>query len=425
MLIQEGGAELTLNRISDFFSTEPMINLGETIESKKPYFRVIFKIIGILGTSLVGTSLLIITGLLFYPNFRKPTGKSTIFQLGLSINNKRVFENVNEVLNIEAPKSIVLNGPPISLIDKIKMVLSSPQYIWKMAKLFKKLKHENSFVQTQQLLGSIAYVIYEWAFYRELPDIVCIANDHSPICMALIDCAHKHKISTCYMQHAPVTKYFPPLNFDLSVLFDQCSLEIYENSMLPKRSVNRGSITFLSPFVSEFKQPRMNPPPYKVGICLSLVTNFDALHNLVNEILEHKNVSFIFLRPHPRCKLNYSFFEKKSKVSVCSEIELPSQFFERVDIILVPNSGIAIESLHSGKVTYYEEEIDNIASADHYGFVEARILQKFKISYLDDIYSNISFFDQEWKNRYSRYDLTISTSFETMKENVAYCFDAL
>ena len=85
-----------------------------------------------------------------------------------------------------------------------------------------------------------------------------------------------------------------------------------------------------------------------------------------------------------------------------------SGFAETCDIMLVPNSGVAIELLHLGKPVFYTPDMDYIGS-DYYGFVGAGVIPLFDPEWLDSPDRIDAFFGPEWRGRYAVFDETIVT----------------
>ncbi len=93
-------------------------------------------------------------------------------------------------------------------------------------------------------------------------------------------------------------------------------------------------------------------------------------------------------------------------------------------MVLSPNSGIAIEALHSGTPTFYTLGSDYLPD-DYYGFVADGIIPVFDIALLDRPDQMCAFFNDAWKNVFARHDETMSSSPAEMKEEVRASFNQL
>jgi hypothetical protein len=226
---------------------------------------------------------------------------------------------------------------------------------------------------------------------------------------------------TCYIQHAPVTHHFPPLNYDLAILYDRASAAAYASSAARSCGNARPSIEFLPPFSDGYKRPNVGEPPYTVGICLSFLPDVEALGALIDELASSRFVKGVVLRAHPRCTLDlsklaragFAFFQPKSRSA--------EDFFANVDVVLVPNSGVTIAALHFGCPTYFTPGLDSLPE-DYYGFVAQGILPVYRPEIFADCDALLSFFDDGWLSRFSDLDETVNTPVATAQKNVELAF---
>jgi hypothetical protein len=281
--------------------------------------------------------------------------------------------------------------------------------IWCISKELTIARHESPLAQVQATIGCAALQLLS---RHETPDnlkVICIASDHSPISVALTIFAKNVSVGVCYLQHAPVTKYFPPLDYDLSILFDRASVRAYEASASLNKVAMSSNVILLPPFRDDFAGVRVPKKPYKVGICLSVVSNLGGLRELIGSISNHHDIEEVHLRPHPRCSLDLNPLLESKKAKLSSQSRDPRSFFCAMDLCLVPNSGVAIESLHYGCPTFYVEGIDKVPD-DYYGFAAKGIVPRFKIRDLEFERSLIAPFGKDWNDKFREYDETVVAS---------------
>jgi hypothetical protein len=71
------------------------------------------------------------------------------------------------------------------------------------------------------------YEVYRRALRHYRPRAVVFANDHNDDARALLLACRAEGVPTAYIQHASVSRWFPPLSFDLSLLEGQHALDTY------------------------------------------------------------------------------------------------------------------------------------------------------------------------------------------------------
>lgn len=385
-----------------------MLPLGSSISRRKPYFHIIYFIVSALGKLTLGNAALIAWAVLTYSHLRKPRDQGVIFQLSLSLNNKRSMDRVNAVLAKGGIEGICFNGEPIGMLDRLRLLLACRGF-WESAKALTRDGHKIPFIRVQQILGCASFLAYSQIIPATRPRIVCVANDHAPVCIGLLETARTNGIPTVYVQHAPVADHFPPLNYDISVLFDRWSEDAYARAgEYHGVSELKGSVVILPPFADRYQRPRLNTDSYRIGIGLSLLFKDSALDKLLSELTRDDRVRQVLLRPHPRCRANLSSFVRSAKIAITDGRRDPQAFLDDVDVILVPNSGFAVDALHAGKVTLFVPGLDT-AIDDYYGFVRNQILPVYNQGFLDSPEALASFFDDAWETRFAKLDATVAT----------------
>ena len=200
------------------------------------------------------------------------------------------------------------------------------------------------------------------------PKALVFSNDHNLKNRALLIAAKHLNIPTIYIQHAAVTKYFPPLSFDLNLLEGQDTLDKY----LACGPIN-GKVSLIGMTkLDEFHQNRTFKKTIEhIGICANILDDKDRLMNLI-DLLETQfpNLKISF-RPHPR---DIRTFDLGNKVSFSDAKKTPIfEFLQSVDLIIASNTSSHLEAcLLNIPSIYYKFSEDLIH--DYYGFVKNNLI---------------------------------------------------
>lgn len=416
--MREGLRDL-VTYIGDIFGSPSMLPLGQAIARKKRHVRIIYAIVSMLGRSRAGNAALVAWTVLTYSKARRPEQGAPIFQLSISDNNRRCLERVNAVLRQEGIDGVCFNGRPIGFAERLRVLLSGD--IWSAGKLLAAEGSDNPFIHIQQALGAASYLLFSRVIPGAAPRLVCVANDHTPVCVALVEAARRNGIAVAYVQHAPVSDSFPPLSYDISVLFDQWSAETYEAAARNKGVATTGKVLILPPFAESYRRPAPPPQPVVVGVCLSFIFAHDRLRQLLMQLSANAGVERIILRPHPRCRANLAGLCRIPKVSVQPAEWTSAEFFRNVHLVLVSNSGVTVEALHHGKPTLFASGLD-MGKDDYYGFVREGIVPPYEPALVDHPEKIAEFFDDAWERRYAKLDATVNAGLEELKGEVAAAF---
>ncbi len=404
-----------------FHGQEIHADIGPSIARKRPTFRIIFAITSFVSRNRLANALMVLAVVLGYRIIREPDGPTEVYQFGISDNNVAAFQRLNRCLDPQTRSGICINGRSIPFGVRLRVALSLKR-IWQAGGVLRRNRHPDPFVHLQSVLAAAAAVMF---LKRPLGDdllMVCIACDHSPIVMALLAAARRQGKVTCYLQHAPVTEHFPPLTFDLSILYDRASTEAYR---LAARRCDVGfdaaNVVLLPPFEEAFRSPKADLKPYRIGLCLSYFPNMSRLEELIASLSARPEVGAVCIRRHPRCLQDWSTSAVLPKVELRPRGEDANRFFGDVDVVLVPNSGVAVEALHHGCPTFYLPGADPFPD-DYYGFVAEGILPVFSLGALDD---PTAFFDAEWQKRFTEYDESASAELDDLRSEASSAFMSL
>jgi len=394
-----------INEVHKFHGQEIYTDIGSGIARKKPVFRFIFAAVRLASRSRFLNMLMVSAVVLGYRILREPDHDAQIFQYGMSENNVAAFERLNRCLDPGIHNGICINGRRIPFWGRVRVVLGLRR-VWQAARVLTAQRHATPLVHLQSVLATATALVFAMRPLSSSIQVVCVASDHSPICMALLAAARRQRRATCYLQHAPVTEHFPPLTHDLSILYDRASVEVYRR-VARKRHIpfDEGAIALLPPFSEGFRAPQQVISPYTIGLCLSFLPDMTKIEALISSLSGQADVATIYLRRHPRCRQDWSGIASLPKVELRTQGEAGVDFFAAMDIALVPNSGVTIEALHYGRPTFFVPGTDMLPD-DYYGFVAEGILPVFSQYVLK---GPTAFFDSAWQNRFAQYDETAVT----------------
>ncbi|MDQ0820502.1 hypothetical protein QFZ79_002793 [Arthrobacter sp. V4I6] len=196
-----------------------------------------------------------------------------------------------------------------------------------------------------------------------------VANDHSPAPVAYAKVASYFKKKVIYIQHAEVTENFPALDFDLSILRNRVSKEIYSTIGSPKGKIllsPRSQLTFDRAEVATIRASLMNTDAIPAYIYPTSVSSIDEVLKLYQSLDANPHVSRTAVKLHPSGKDEDLYLQKGMQVE-----KLTPAY---AHLAVCGNSSVAIELLASGSLVYQCFDLDQIAP-DYYGFVRQGLVQ--------------------------------------------------
>ncbi|WP_328186492.1 hypothetical protein [Marinobacter sp. OP 3.4] len=411
------------NSLERFYGQEVYSSNERSFSDRSNTINFIFNIIRLANRFVIFNFICLVAIITFSGIYRYPVGQPKIFQYGVTRNNLLALNKLNNCLSKEVNECIAEMSRNLLWKERVKSLISI-RFLWYAATLLANNNYQNALVYAKVAIGMGAVIVYS---SRPLPssvEVVCIASDHSPVARALIALSKLEGRKTCYVQHAPVTKYFPPLSTDLSILYDDKSIQAYREASELSGTTFDAEVQLMPPFSECFRSPTLSDGPYIVGVCLSRFPDTSTLKKFLNELSKREDVTDIFLRRHPACKLDLSLLKMISKVSFRDIDESLFDFSSSISLAIVPNSGVTVELLHLGVPTFYKSGLDDIAE-DYYGFLEEEILPSFHSSNAFSSTFCKNFFDERWKQRFSKYDLTVYRSIWECRQRVGTAFAKL
>ncbi|MBC7447029.1 MAG: hypothetical protein H7330_03125 [Hymenobacteraceae bacterium] len=140
------------------------------------------------------------------------------------------------------------------------------------------------------------YEVYRRALRHYRPTAVIFANDHNDDARALLLACQVEGVPTAYIQHASVSRWFPPLGFDLSLLEGQHALDTYRECGPISGRVALVGMPKADAFLSKRNKA---PTVRRVAIAANLLDPTDALLDALATLLPaFPDLTFTF-RAHP------------------------------------------------------------------------------------------------------------------------------
>lgn len=363
------------------------------------FFFILFKNFSFFSKKIISRSIYIYAG--SKNDFE--TLKSTITILN---DKKKSFHlEVNETISYNdvsyLPKSklsFFLVNPKIIFVACIMFIFKGFQLYLKLRKLNKKNVINYYFNVFCEVYLFLPYYFEKLSKIK--PKLIIISNDHSVNYRALRLVAETLKIKTLYMQHAGVTKYFPPLEFDYALLDGMIAHQTYikcyqiqKKNKRIERNIKKCQI-FLSGQKKKFQIKNFNNNKKKtIGIATGTLDNFQYLKPIINNVL--KLGLNCDIRFHPAQPASFiSKIEEYSKNMKYLKLSYPKKeslsiFFSKVDAVIAFRTSLHLEAAIAGLPTFFIKMFRTNFKSDSYGYVESglsfKLNKDFNISKLNSL----------------------------------------
>lgn len=200
-----------------------------------------------------------------------------------------------------------------------------------------------------------------------IPKLAVLANDHTPKYLAASKVLKFFCVERVYLQHGAVSNLFPKLDYELSVLWNEKSADVYGKS-----NANNKLLTISRHREESIDAKIIRNNDRNVVIFLTSIPNIENLSLLIAKLNRTKGISNVFLQPHPRGK---SLAAVRGDFSILkSYTELSHGFLP-----IVGNSSVALELALQGRPVYQCFELDDVGH-DYYGFVLDGVCLDVKIA---------------------------------------------
>lgn len=323
---------------------------------------------------------------------------------GNTKNNIREFEFFDELCK---PLGISVVGQNLASLPRVSVGRLSPVQSRIAGLILRDLEdyYENTDKVTASLIQQhAAYSRYFLSCFLSffssgavLPTALVIANDHSPARVATSMVMKAAGVPRIYLQHAEVTRLFPPLDFEFNILRNLKSFHTYEGLGAVDQNTTFVISRQSDPFRAD-ELARERSGPVAVGIYPTARVNLEALRQLVAALSKNALVSRIILKEHPgSAGAGLSSLASFEKLEFSKSIPL----FDHLAI--VGNSSVAVELLHRGIPVYHDFSLDPVGR-DYYGLVRSGITREIATSEAERAFWTPYVIDDDWLDAYRLWD---------------------
>ncbi len=215
------------------------------------------------------------------------------------------------------------------------------------------------------------YEACRYFIQKHEPAYIVFANDHTIFPRAMLLAAKSLGVPTIYVQHASVTPYFPPLDFDLSLLEGQATLDRYAQNGRVGGEVRFIGMPKFDPYVS---LRNTQTQVQRVGICCNKLDETADVETLVDYLVAQLPQLRFTFRPHPADERNFSMPEG---VLYSTKAENVFDFLQKQDLIIAGNTSTHLEAVLLNVVSvYYEFGAYDTNISDMYGYCKNGLVER-------------------------------------------------
>lgn len=310
----------------------------------------------------------------------------------------------------------------LSTVDVVRVavltILRSPIIWCQLADKDRRLRqwHFDAFLRCH-----IYLVFFEKALAATNPRLILISNDHNAPQRCLLSLARVKGIKTAYMQHASVSRIFPALIFDYSLLDGQVAKDTYMDCELNKpASAPMPDQRHI--FLTGQKKPVRRVPGMShstVGLAINTLDSVQDVMKVVTVVAEAGYV--LRLRWHPAMnmarvdQIRHACSPIQSVGLSDPLVETVGDFLTQVGVLVAANSSIHLEAAVASVMPIYFE-ISPASTWDYYGYVRNGVSAEAKSTEeLPELIGNVlsgyrklnsavvqaysATFDTEWEGR--------------------------
>lgn len=285
-------------------------------------------------------------------------------------------------------------------------------YLWRFPKLWRffRKNYKQDAIQFGDFLFNCVG-LYEVAYKyldKHKPNCVVLANDHSERQRALLNAAQRLNIPVIYIQHASITHFMPPLDFDLSLLEGQDALDKYKELGEIKGKVEFVGMPKFDKYIQFRKTSRQIT---NIGCCTNLLDNQNEIENTLKQLSKSFPKCQINFRPHPNDKRSFAL---PDAIGLSTKAETSFDFIQRQDVLIAGTSSIHLEAILLNVNSIYFEITaleDNLKDA--YGYVKNGLIEQ--AANMHDLIEKIDYLQQHnppvfQKAKY--YNAVVGTEYE-------------
>lgn len=309
-----------------------------------------------------------------------------------------IYNYENERRRLLYLKNILKDQSEVKLV-KMKLSFSLPQFqITRLNQIFiilKRICQMNKMLVSLRMSETLFSYMKMEKSLNQSTKLIILSSDSNPYAMAAMAISRKKKMRTCYINHGHIPEGPPRTFFDLNLLDGQSLFDVY------KRSKSMAGETFFIGSEGErgsLKKGLLNlksKENYSVGVFLSILTNWESVHKLLEKLILSKQINHILLRLHPnlilRDQKQIIKIEQKysSEITISYATEIATVDLENCDLLIAGNSSVHLTSLKFGVPSILCHEIDLVPN-DFYLFEQKKlvpVMRDLNISRLSDITS--------------------------------------
>ena len=335
---------------------------------------------------------------------------------GTTKNNIDQFNWMDYQLNRHNPGHAMTNisiAPWSNIKRKIKININAKQEAAKIISKYlikNKLEKYHADFLIKYSLNYIKFFIAFSFLKTKLCPFICVANDHTPTNIGFAKAAKSHGIYTIYLQHAFVTKLFPSLDFNLSVLFNRKSAEIYGAESKLDKSVlivpRYPVISFLENELIYKKE--INNTNKKIVIYLGGSNDISFIIESIDRLKSNPFVDDVVVKLHPNPN-NHAVKESLIKNYGPDIVDVIDVDYPHIAIC--GNSSVVMKLLSMGVRCYHLFDLDT-RKRDYYGFNTSGAAPELTLPKLDSKFW-IEWNEDQYREIRSRYiEDTDSDNFE-------------
>lgn len=245
-------------------------------------------------------------------------------------------------------------------------------------------------------------VVSSYQRYPLRTRLMVVANDHTDFPVATAMVMQYYRVPVVYLQHAEVSSSFPPLDFDISILRNEKSLEKYAEI-----GKVRGDV-FIVPRAMSSNIQRVcrarGQEQIAVVLYVSSVYKLAEVQKCISALVSNKNISMVGIKPHPRAYIE--------PLKGLEGVDIYSEIPEFEHVAIVPNSSVLVELFERGILVFQYFELDDVAP-DYYGFVRDGIARQVAFGDLVDAFWITEFYGVDWLYRFKKYSPAADDSWRT------------
>ena len=204
---------------------------------------------------------------------------------------------------------------------------------------------------------------------KQKPLQVVFTNDHTPEARSFILACKVAGVKTTYIQHGSVSKYFPPLEFDLALLESQYSKDIYTSNKKSNSIIELIGIPKLDNVICKIRDRKLIN---KVGLAINQNDDLRKVDKLIEALIQ--NDYKVILRKHPADRRNVTSLFKIQDGNKMDVYE----FIHTADFLVASDSSIHVEANSLKCRSIYYQLHDNNNKYDYYSFVKNGYIEEVK-----------------------------------------------